>query len=222
VRRLDIFGPLADRSFRLLWLAATTSAVGSAFVTVAMAFAVLGIGGNATSLGLVLLVGTVAGAASFQIAGVWADRLPRRNLMLAADLVRLVVEAAVAVLLLTGHARIWELAGGNALVSMATAFFNPASTSLVAEMVRPERLQKANSFLSVSSSASSVVGPALSGVLVAAAGSGWAFVDSASFGAAPHSCSPCRRSAESGRRGSDSSLSLPLAGMRWLLAAGHG
>ena len=182
MRRLDIFGPLADRSFRLLWLAATTFAVGSAFVTVAMAFAVLGIGGNATSLGLVLLVGTGAGTASFQIAGVWADRLSRRNVMLAADLVRLVVEAAVAVLLLTGHARIWQLAVGNALVAMATAFFNPASTSLVAEMVRPERLQKANSLLSVSSSATSVVGPALSGLLVAAAGAGWAFVvDAASF-----------------------------------------
>jgi hypothetical protein len=60
-RRFDNFGPLSDRPFRLLWLAATTSAVGSAFVTVALAFAVLGIGGTATSLGLVLLTGTIAG-----------------------------------------------------------------------------------------------------------------------------------------------------------------
>jgi hypothetical protein len=69
VRRLDIFGLLADRSFRLLWLAATTSAVGSAFVTVAMAFAVLSIGGNATALGMVLLVGTVAGQRPFRLPG---------------------------------------------------------------------------------------------------------------------------------------------------------
>lgn len=156
---------------------------------VALAFAVLGIGGNATSLGLVLLVGTIAGLLSYQVAGVWADRLSRRNLMLAADLLRLLTEAGVAALLLTRHARIWELAVAGAVIAIGTAFEGPASTGLVAEIVPPDRLQKANSLLSVSTSGSSVVGPALSGLLVAAAGPGWAFgVDAVSFPAAPRSC----------------------------------
>jgi MFS family permease len=177
-----MLGSLADQPFRLLWLAATTSSVGSAFVPVALAFAVLGIGGTATSLGLVLLAGTVAGLASYQVAGVWADRLSRRNLMLTADLVRLAVEAGVAVLLLTRSARIWELAVAGALLAIATSFEGPASTGLVAEIVAPERLQSANSLLSISNSGASVVGPALSGLLVATAGPGWAFaVDAASF-----------------------------------------
>src|SRR5579862_8802801 len=81
VRRPDAFGPLAERRFRRLWLASTTSAVGSAFVPVALAFAVLGIGGSATSLGLVLLTGTLAGLLAFLAGGVWADRYSRRNLM---------------------------------------------------------------------------------------------------------------------------------------------
>jgi MFS family permease len=182
VRRRDLLGPLADRPFRLLWLAATTSAVGSAFVPVAMAFAVLGVGGNATSLGVVLLVGTIAGLASYQVAGVWADRLARRNLMLGADAARMLTEAAVAVLLLTRHAQIWQLAVASAIISVGTAFEGPASTSMVAEIVRTDRLQAANSLLSISTSGSAVVGPALSGLLVAAAGPGWAFaVDAASF-----------------------------------------
>ena len=182
MRRSDLLGPLADRQFRLLWLAATTSAGGSAFVPVAMAFAVLGIGGNATSLGIVLLVGTIAGLASYQVAGVWADRLSRRSLMLTADLVRLAMEAAVAALLLTGHAKIWELAVAGAIVSIGTAFEGPASTSLVPEIVATEKLQQANSLLSISVSGSSVVGPALSGLMVAVVGPGWAFaLDAASF-----------------------------------------
>jgi MFS family permease len=181
-RRAELLGPLADRQFRLLWLAASTSAVGSAFVTVALAFAVLGIGGNATSLGLVLLAGTLAGLASFQVAGVWADRLSRRNLMLAADLVRMLVEVGVAVLLLTGQARIWELGVASVLLSVGYAVESTASVGLIAQIVSPERLQKANSLLSVSTSGASVAGPALSGLLVAAAGAGWAFaVDAASF-----------------------------------------
>ncbi len=176
------FGPLAGRQFRLLWLAATTSAAGSAFVPVAMAFAVLRVGGNATSLGIVLLVGVVAGLASYQVAGVWADRLSRRTLMLAADLLRLVVESAVAALLLTGHARIWELALASALVSIGTAFEGPASVSLVPEVVPTDKLQQANSLLSMSVSGSAVLGPAISGIMVAAAGPGWAFaLDAASF-----------------------------------------
>ena len=182
-RRLaGLAGPLGDGPFRLVWLAATTSAVGSAFVPVALAFAVLGIGGNATSLGLVLLVSSVAGLASYQVAGVWADRLSRRNLMLAADVVRMAVEVGIAVLLLTRHARIWELALAAVLIAIASAVDGPASTGLVAELVAPDRLQKANSLLSISTSAASVVGPALSGILVSTAGPGWAFaVDAASF-----------------------------------------
>jgi len=147
-----------------------------------MAFAVLGIGGNATSLGIVLLVGTVAGLAAYQVAGVWADRLARRNLMLAADVARLAVEAAIAALLLTGHALIWELAVASAIVAIGTAFERPASISLVAEIVQPNKLQQANSLLSMSSNGAAVVGPALSGIMIAAVGPGWAFVlDAASF-----------------------------------------
>ena len=182
MRRANLLGPLADRSFRHLWLAATTSSAGSAFVPVALAFAVLGIGGTATSLGVVLLVGTLAGLASFQIAGVWADRLSRRNLMLTADLLRLAVEVGVAVLLLTRTARIWELAVASALVAIGTSWEGPASMGLVAEIVAPEGLQSANSLLSISNSGTAVIGPALSGLLVATAGPGWAFVvDALSF-----------------------------------------
>ncbi len=182
MRRADALALLADRPFRLLWLAGTTSAIGSAFVPVALAFAVLGIGGNATALGLVLLAGTVAGLSSYLVAGVWADRLSRRNLMPAADLVRLLAECGVAVLLLSHHARIWQLALAAVIISIASAFEGPASTGLVAEIVAPDRLQKANSLLTVSVSGAAIVGPALSGVLVAAAGAGWAFAaDAASF-----------------------------------------
>ena len=180
--RADLLGPLEDRPFRLLWLAASTSAIGSAFVPVALAFAVLGIGGNATALGLVLLAGAVAGVASYQVAGVWSDRLSRRNLMLGADLTRMLVESAVAVLLFTRRAQIWELGTASALIAIASAVEATAAVGLIAQIVPPGRLQKANSLLSVSNSGASVAGPALSGLLVAAAGTGWAFaIDAASF-----------------------------------------
>jgi MFS family permease len=70
----------------------------------------------------------------------------------------------------------------SAIVSIGTAFEGPASTSLVPEVVPTDKLQQANSLLSMSVSGSSVLGPAVSGIMVAAAGPGWAFaLDAASF-----------------------------------------
>jgi len=175
-------GVLRDRSFRLLWLGSTTSALGSAFTPVALAFAVLRIGGSAIALGLVLTSGALARLLFLLIGGVLADRLPRRRVMLVADVARGFIQASVAALLLTGQAQVWELLVANVMTSVASSFFRPASTGLIAQAVGPEQLQQANALLSISGSTASVLGPALSGVLVATIGPGWAFaVDGASF-----------------------------------------
>ena len=79
--------------------------------------------------------------------GVWADRLRRQYVMLTADAVRGVVQATLAVLLLTGHAHVWELGVGAALYGAATSFFDPASIALVPETVPTAELQQANSLL---------------------------------------------------------------------------
>ncbi len=85
-------------------------------------------------------------------------------------------------LLLARHARIWELGGASALIAIGTAVEATAAVGLIAQIVPADRLQQANSLLSVSNSGASVAGPALSGLLVVAAGTGWAFaVDAASF-----------------------------------------
>ena len=83
--------------------------------------------------------------------------------MLAADILRMLMQAVVAALLLTGQARIWQLALANVITSIASSFFQPASTGLVAEVVPAEGLQRANSLLSISTRAASVGGPALAG-----------------------------------------------------------
>ena len=75
---------LSEREFRLLWMGRTLSSVGDALVPVATAFATLEIG-SATDLGLVLATAMGARAVFFMVGGVWADRLPRRLIMIAAD-----------------------------------------------------------------------------------------------------------------------------------------
>ena len=80
------FGPLKERPFRLLWLGRTASSMGDALIPVALAFAVLRIGGGSSGLGIVLAAWTI-GRAGFALAGgVWADRLPRRAVMVVPNL----------------------------------------------------------------------------------------------------------------------------------------
>jgi MFS family permease len=95
-------GALAERPFRLLWLGQTTSAIGDALVPVALAFAVFQIGGGGAALGLVLASLTIGRTAFVLVGGVWGDRLPRRLVMLTCDVVRALVDAFIAVALLTG------------------------------------------------------------------------------------------------------------------------
>ena len=82
VGRLD---PLRERDFRLVWAGRTISELGSALVPVALTFAVLDLTGSATSLGLVLVSAFVPRVVLLLLGGVFADRLPRRRVMLATD-----------------------------------------------------------------------------------------------------------------------------------------
>lgn len=174
-------GALDERPFRLLWLGQTLSAVGDALVPVALAFAVLD-QGDARDLGFVMACYMLPRALLTLAGGVWADRLPRRAVMIAADVVRGGGQAVAAVLLVTGSAEIWHLAATSALVGAGSAFFGPASSGLVPETITPARLQDANALIGVSRNAAEVFGPLLSGVAVATIGPGWVLAaDAASY-----------------------------------------
>jgi MFS family permease len=174
--------PLGERQFRLLWLGRVTSAAGDAVVPVALAFAVLSVNRSATALGGVLAVTTVCRVAFTLAGGVVADRLPRRAVMLACDLTRLAVEASLAVLLITHHMTLPLFFAYGAIFGTASAFFVPASDGLVPQTLPSHLLQEANALLALSRNAVYVVGPAVSGVLVASVGPGWAFaIDAATF-----------------------------------------
>jgi MFS family permease len=146
--------PLALRPYRLMWLGSTTSSLGDAVVQIALVFAVLHIGGTATDIGLIAALQTVARVVFLLAGGVWADRLRRQHVMLAADVLRGGVEAVLAVLLLTGRAHVWEIAVGAVLYGIGASFFGPASTGLTPETVPADQLQQANSLLDRACSAS--------------------------------------------------------------------
>jgi MFS family permease len=175
------FDALRERQFRLLFTGQIVSLFGDALTGVALAFAVLDIG-SATDLGYVFAAKTVPLVGFLLVGGVFADRLPRRAVMLAADVVRFGAQGAVALLVLTHTAHIWQLVVLQAVSGTASAFFNPASTGLTPLTVSPERLQQANALRGLSMASTGIIGAAVSGALVASVGAGWALaIDAATF-----------------------------------------
>lgn len=173
---------LRGREFRLFLSGQAVSVLGDRMVAVALAFAVLEVGGSTSDVGLVLAAAALPLAVSVLVGGVVADRASRRAVMVIADVVRVGSQGTMAALLVSGIAEVWMLALLAAVTGAATGFFSPASTGLLPEVVPAEQLQAANALRWSAVSAGEIVGPLAAGLLVAAAGAGWAIAaDAATF-----------------------------------------
>ena len=173
------WGPLASRNFRLLLGCDVISWLGTAMAGVALPFAVLAIGGSPADIGYVATSSLVAMMAFLLIGGAVADRLPRHQVLVAADVVMALAQASAAGLLLAGHARPWQLAALAAVSGAALGFFLPAAQGLLPQTVSEDLLSQANAMNRVGSSLAQISGAAAGGIIVAAAGPGWALATDA-------------------------------------------
>ncbi|MGH2634624.1 MAG: MFS transporter [Actinomycetota bacterium] len=180
--RSEVPGPLRRRDFRHVYIAATISVVGDRFAFVALPFAVLAASGSLGDVGIIIAAETASRGVFLLFGGVMADRLRRSMVMVAADIVRAACQGALAALIITGHANLPLLIALQGLHGAASAFFDPASTGLVAEVVPADELQPANAQLSISRGLATFAGPVLAGFLIVAFSPGVALaIDAASF-----------------------------------------
>lgn len=175
---------LREPTYRRFFTARTASLVGDAMTPVAMAFAILDLGGSPAALGAVFAIHSLTVVGLVLLGGIVADRSSPRAVMLSADLVRGGALAVAAALLIAGAATIWELALIYAVSGVGTAFFNPASNAIVAQVVPPGRLQTANAVVEVSRAVGRIAGPALAGIFLGFGSPGIALaVNAAAFAA---------------------------------------
>jgi MFS family permease len=172
------------RNFALLFTARAISYFGTYLAPIAVAFAVLELTGSATDTGIAFACWTVAQVATLLVGGVVADRLPRRLVMVSSDLANVCVRTTMGALLLSGTAQVWHLFVLQALGGAATAFYSPASSGLVPELVEPAKLQQANALMGIARFLSFPLGAAAGGALVATIGTGTALlVDAGTYAA---------------------------------------
>ena len=160
-------GAFAHREFRLLVIGTTTSSFGNAITPVALAFAVLDLGGSATQLGLVVAAFALAEVVTTIFGGVLGDRAPRRLMMAGSAGGSAVVQAVIAGTLLAGVATIPVLTGLGVVTGILSALNRPSSQAMTPLTVPAQALSGAVAVRRLCQNVAQIAGFAVAGLLVA-------------------------------------------------------
>ncbi|MBV9379070.1 MAG: MFS transporter [Streptosporangiaceae bacterium] len=170
------FPVLAIRDFRLLLADRLLAPAAYGFSLVGVSFAVLNATGSSADLSYVLAAQIAPSLVFALIGGVAADRFPPQRVIVAANLTLAAGEGAFGVLALTGRPPLWAMLGLEAVTGTGIALFYPASQALLPRLVPDGLLQEASAISRLAMNTGQMAGAAAGGLLVAAAGPGWALV----------------------------------------------
>jgi MFS family permease len=171
VRRFPV---LAIRDFRILLAERLIAPASVGFSMVGVSFAVLNATGSSSDLSFVLAAQIAPSLVFALIGGVAADRFPAQRVILAANLIMAVGEGTFGLLVLTGRPPLWAMICLESLTGIGVALFYPASQGLLPRLVPGDLLQEASAISRMAMNTGMMSGAAVAGLLVAAAGPGWA------------------------------------------------
>ena len=173
---------LRERAFALLFSAQLISTIGDVMASVAVPFAIIELGGGAADIGLVLAARAVPLVLFLLVGGVWADRVPRRLVMIGSDVVRGVCQAVFATILIMGVGGVPAIMAIMFVYGAAEAFFRPALSGIVPQAVHPDRLQDAYGLIAITPALGMTLGGVIGGTAVALISPAGAIaIDAASF-----------------------------------------
>jgi MFS family permease len=168
--------------FGLLWWGQVTSQIGEGLNKVALLWFVYELTGSAMMIATVGLIQTVPPLLFGPIIGVYLDRLRKKPVMIGIDLIRTVLTLLIPTLYGLGHLSLEGLFVLIFLNSMVSTVFGPALVSAVPLLVRRSELVSANALIQGTNNIGSLLGPAVSGVLIALIGAQHVlFVNAATF-----------------------------------------
>ncbi len=144
LRAVRLFQPLVRRDFALLTTGSVVSLLGDGFFSIALAWQVYEISNVPTALSIVGVAWTVPLIAFLLLGGVFTDRYDRRRLMIGADIIRAAAIGLLGILSLYGVIELWHVIVLIAFVGLGDAFFNPAATAIVPDLLPDELLPQAN------------------------------------------------------------------------------
>jgi predicted MFS family arabinose efflux permease len=171
VRRFPVFG---YRDFMLLLADRLVAPAAFAFSLVGVSFAVLDATGSTSDLSYVLAAQIAPSLIFALVGGVVADRIPAQLVIIAANIMIALGEGTFGILVLLGHARLWQMILLEAFTGTGMAIFYPASQALLPRLVPGELLQQASAVSRIVMNAGQMAGAVVAGLCVAGFGPGWA------------------------------------------------
>jgi len=168
VRR--VAAALTHRDFRILWLGAFVSTIGTWIQKVAQSWLVLTLTGSAFYLGLDSFLGEAPILLFTLVGGVVADRYSRRHLLIASQCVQMACAFTLMALVALDIVRVWHILALSFAAGTAQAFGGPAYQSLIPQLVSKEHLPNAIALNSIQFNLARVIGPLLAGVTLAVGG----------------------------------------------------
>ena len=173
LRRFPVLG---IRDFRLLLGDRLIAPASVGFSIVGVSFAVLKATNSATDLSYVLAAQIAPALVFALVGGVAADRFPPQRVIVAANVLMALGEGTFGVLVLAGRPPLWAMIGLEMITGIGIALFYPASQALLPRLVPPSLLQEASAISRLVMNSGQMSGAAVAGLLVAAAGAGWALL----------------------------------------------
>jgi len=176
-RRASLLAPLRHRDFRLLWIGASASLAGDGVYLIALAWQAYTLSHTPSALAMLGVAATVPQLLALLGSGILSDRVERRRILLGADVIRFVAVLVVAVLVMSGQTRMWQLAVLSVVYGLGAGVAAPAFDAIIPDLVPEHDLQQANALDQFLRPAMlRLGGPALGGVLIAVNGAGTAFL----------------------------------------------
>lgn len=169
----ESFAALALYNYRLYLGALMLGSTGAWMARVAIDWLVLELTGDVTLVGVAVALQFAPTLLLGAWAGVLSDRLPRRSVLLTTQIVATVANGVLAALVLGGVVQLWQVLLIAGLTGVAGAIEGPSRSAFVSEMVGTARLRGAISLNATTFHLGGLLGPAISGVLIASLGSGW-------------------------------------------------
>jgi MFS family permease len=170
------FAALQHRNYRLFFFGQLVSLIGTWMQNVAQAWLVYDLTRSPFKLGVVSFCAGVPVLAFSLWAGVVADRMPKRRLLLLTQTAMMSLALILAADMFLGTTQWWHIAVLAFLLGTANAFDAPARQAFVVEMVGRRELMNAIALNSAMFNSARIIGPALAGVTLAAVGAAWCFV----------------------------------------------
>ncbi|MEZ5615162.1 MAG: MFS transporter [Rhodocyclaceae bacterium] len=168
---------LGQRNFRFYFIGQGASFVGTWMQQIALAWLIYRLTGSPFMLGLATFAGNIPILFLAPFGGVWSDRLNRRRAMMLTQALSLIQAAVLAGLTFAGQIEVWHLLAAAAFLGVVNAFDTPLRQAFLLEMVGSrENLPNAIALNSLMMNGSRLIGPALAGVVLAAAGEAWCFL----------------------------------------------